>query len=190
LDAEHAAEHGRDAADTDVAKDIRLTPEELEWLDGLLTSRQVPATAMSLEMLDGFFTALVIGPETLSPSQYLSLVWGTQDGDGPQWDSSEQAEYALQLLVKHWNAIAARRMASTEHQPIIYPFSPAPCPVSTPADSSACLSGAAMKLAAPAATWTLSTWPPICQPRRCQPQPASSPATMIAASARFTRPPR
>jgi uncharacterized protein len=78
---------------------------------------------MSLEMLDGFFTALVIGPETLSPSQYLSLVWGTQDGDGPQWDSSEQAEYALQLLVKHWNAIAARRMASTEHQPIIYPFS-------------------------------------------------------------------
>ena len=48
-----------------MAKDIRLTPEEQQWLGGLLASRQVPATTMSLEMLDGFFTALVIGPETL-----------------------------------------------------------------------------------------------------------------------------
>lgn len=123
LDAKYAVEYGQDAPDTDVAKDIRLTSEEQQWLDGLLTSRQVPAAAMSLEMLDGFFTALVIGPETLSPSQYLPLVWGMQDGDGPEWDSSEQAEYALQLLVKHWNAIAARRMANAEHLPIIYPFS-------------------------------------------------------------------
>jgi uncharacterized protein len=35
------------------------------------------------------------------------------------WDSAEQAEYALQLMTKHWNAIAARRAASAEHQPIL-----------------------------------------------------------------------
>jgi yecA family protein len=43
----------------------------------LLASRQMPATTMSLEMLDGFFTALVIGPELMLPSQYLPAVWGT-----------------------------------------------------------------------------------------------------------------
>jgi uncharacterized protein len=118
----HGAEHGREAADTDVAKDIRLTPDERQWLAGLLASRQAPATAMSLEMLDGFFTALVIGPELVLPSQYLPVVWGTADGEGPVWDSLEQAEYAVQLMTKHWNAIAARRMASAEHQPIIDPF--------------------------------------------------------------------
>jgi uncharacterized protein len=118
----HEAEHGREAADPDVAKDIRLTPVERQWLAGLLASRQAPATAMSLEMLDGFFTALVIGPELLLPSQYLPVVWGTADGEGPVWDSLEQAEYAMQLMTKHWNAIAARRAASAEHQPIIDQF--------------------------------------------------------------------
>jgi uncharacterized protein len=112
-------------ADLDVAKDIRLTPEEQQWLGGLLASRQAPATTMSLEMLDGFFTALVIGPELVSPSQYLPVVWGSADGEGPVWDSIEQANYALQLMTKHWNAIATRRTANAEHQPIIDLFPPA-----------------------------------------------------------------
>jgi uncharacterized protein len=124
-EAEHAAEHGPEAADLDVANDIRLTPEEQQWLGGLLASRQVPATTMSLEMLDGFFTALVIGPELVPPSQYLPVVWGSADGQGPMWDSIEQANYALQLMTKHWNAIAARRTANAEHQPIIDLFPPA-----------------------------------------------------------------
>jgi hypothetical protein len=108
-EAEHAAENGPEVADLDVAKDIRLTPEEQQWLGGLLASRQVPATTMSLEMLDGFFTALVIGPELVLPSQYLPVVWGSADGEGPVWDSIEQVNYALQLMTRHWNAIAARR---------------------------------------------------------------------------------
>jgi Uncharacterised protein family (UPF0149) len=85
------AEHGPEAPDDDVAKDIRLTPEEQHWPGGLLASRQVPATTMPLEMLDGFFTALVIGPELVLPSQYLPVVWGTADSEGPVWDSIEQA---------------------------------------------------------------------------------------------------
>lgn len=82
---------------------------------------QAPDRTMSLEMLDGFFTALVIGPTLVLPSQYLPMVWG-DDGDGPDWDSPEQAEYVLGLLVKHWNAIAARREVNAEHRPIIDNF--------------------------------------------------------------------
>ena len=121
-EAEHAAEHGPEAPDTDVAKDVRLNPEEEHWLAGLLASSQVPATTMSLEILDGFLTALVIGPDMVLPSHYLPMIWGTTDGEGPVWDSLEQAEYAHQLITKHWNAIAERRMANAEHEPIIDPF--------------------------------------------------------------------
>jgi uncharacterized protein len=120
-----ATEHGEDAntadKDTDAAKTIRLTDDEEDWLAGFLSSPQVPDGTMSLEMLDGFFTALVIGPIFVLPSQYLPVVWGDDD-DGPDWDSPEQAEYVLGLLAKHWNAIAARREANAEHRPIIEHF--------------------------------------------------------------------
>lgn len=121
-----AAERGKDTdadadKDTDAAKTIRLTDDEEDWLEGFLSSLQAPDSTMSLEMLDGFFTALVIGPTLVLPSQYLPMVWG-DDGDGPEWDSPEQAEYVLGLLVKHWNAIAARREANAEHRPIIDNF--------------------------------------------------------------------
>jgi uncharacterized protein len=119
-DAEHVAEHG---PDTDAARDIRLTPAEQQWLGGLLVSQHVPASTMSQEMLDGFFTALVIGPDVVLPSQYFPLVWDPDGGEEPVWDSLEQSEYTLQLVTRHWNAIAARRAAGAEHRPFIDPFS-------------------------------------------------------------------
>src|SRR6266403_1474182 len=32
--------------------------------------------AMNLEMLDGFFAALICGPDDVPPSEYLSEIWG------------------------------------------------------------------------------------------------------------------
>ncbi len=85
------------------------------------SSPQVPDGTMSLEMLDGFFTALVIGPELVMPSEYLPWIWGDDDEE-PDWDSPEQAEYVFDLLTKHWNAIAERRLQNAEHRPIIDTF--------------------------------------------------------------------
>jgi uncharacterized protein len=116
---EREEEHG---LDTDVARAERLTEDELDWLGGLLVSRQVPPTTMSLEMLDGFLTSLVLGPELVPMSQYLPIVWGTDDGEGPVWDGMEQVEYFHRLLAKHWNAIAARRSADAPHVPVIERF--------------------------------------------------------------------
>jgi uncharacterized protein len=121
--AEHRAEHRYDDdADTDAAKAARLTTDERDWLAGFLASPQVPDSTMSLEMLDGFFTALVIGPELVPPSEYFPVIWGADNGSGPDWDSPEQAQHAFNLLAKHRNAIAARRLASTEHCPMIDNF--------------------------------------------------------------------
>ncbi len=120
--AKWAAERGGDnETDNDAAEAVRLTDQEQDWLGGFLSCPQVPDGTMSLEMLDGFFTALVIGPELVMPSEYLPLIWG-EDDEGPDWDSPEQAEYVFGLLAKHWNAIAERRLADAEHRPIIDTF--------------------------------------------------------------------
>jgi uncharacterized protein len=111
------------ADEDDPAKSIRLTETERSWLAGFLVSSQVPITTMPFEMLDGLFTALVIGPQAVLPSQYMSEIWGTDDGNGPGWDSMEQAQYFMDLLMKHWNAIAARRNADAPHDPFILPSS-------------------------------------------------------------------
>jgi uncharacterized protein len=119
--AEREAEEGV-AEKNDPAKAICLTDDECDWLAGFLVSRQAPDNTMSLEMLDGFCTALVIGPATVMPSEYLPVIWGTDDDDGPLWDSVEQAQYVMNLLTKHWNAIAVRRNADAPHDPFIVAF--------------------------------------------------------------------
>jgi uncharacterized protein len=113
------------ADEEDPAKAIRLTDIEENWLQGFLISCQVPETTMTFEELDGMLTALVIGPVTVLPSQYLPEIWGadgTDDKDAPEWDSTEQAQYFMSLLTRHWNAIAARRDAGTLHHPFILEF--------------------------------------------------------------------
>lgn len=122
-EAEQSARISDDAPDAAGAE--RLTEDEQRWLAGLLASRQVPADTMPFEMLDGFFTALVIGPELVLPSEYLPIIWG-EGGSAPDWDTQEQATYAIGLLMKHWNAIAARRSANAEHRPEIESFGEAP----------------------------------------------------------------
>jgi uncharacterized protein len=109
--------------DDDPAKAIRLTGDERDWLAGFLVSRQAPDRTMTFEMLDGLLTALVIGPSIVMPSQYLPKIWGTDDGEGPVWESLEQAQYFMDLLMKHWNAIVARRNADAPHAPFIDHFS-------------------------------------------------------------------
>lgn len=128
-DAVMAAWRAEDGLGEDVEEDIetdaaaaaavRLTAAEQEWLSGFLTSRQVPPTAMTFEMLDGFLTCLVIGPALLMPSQYMPVIWGTDDGGGPIWEGKKQLEFFMGLLMRHWNAIAARVAAHALHRPCI-----------------------------------------------------------------------
>ncbi|MEZ5934849.1 MAG: UPF0149 family protein [Alphaproteobacteria bacterium] len=91
----------------DPAAKIALGDDEIDWLDGFLRSAQAPDTVMELEALDGFFTALIVGPDLIPPSLYLPVMWGG-DGAGPDFDSLEQAEHVMGLLMRHWNTIARR----------------------------------------------------------------------------------
>lgn len=83
-----------------------LTSKEFEKLEALLVSRG-GARAMRVEELDGFFTALVIGPDMVMPSEYLPVVWGGDDDESAGFKSLEEANVLMQLMMRHWNAIVA-----------------------------------------------------------------------------------
>lgn len=52
-----------------------LTDAEFDKLADLL-NRFGDKRAMNLEMLDGFFAALICGPDDVPPSEYLPEIWG------------------------------------------------------------------------------------------------------------------
>src|SRR6266849_1267377 len=52
-----------------------LTDAEFDRLDEVL-KRFGDKRAMNLEQLDGFFTALICGPNIVLPSEYLPEIWG------------------------------------------------------------------------------------------------------------------
>lgn len=83
---------------------------------------------MDLEELDGFFCALIAGPETVLPSEYFPTVWGTDDetgpDKGPRYESLDQAQYVLGLLTRHWNTIAVRLNAGLPYEPFLFEAPP------------------------------------------------------------------
>ena len=52
-----------------------LTNEEFDKV-GEVLKRFGDKRAMNLETLDGFFAALICGPENVLPSEYLPEIWG------------------------------------------------------------------------------------------------------------------
>lgn len=95
------------------ADPISLDQDEIDWLHDFLDHT---GAAMSAEILDGYFTALVVGPELVMPSEYLPEIWG---GEEPVYDDREQGEFALHLLMRHWNSIAHRFEAQKPCAPIM-----------------------------------------------------------------------
>jgi uncharacterized protein len=113
---------------SDPAADIKLNHEELNWLSGFLACDTVPETTMDLEELDGFFCALIAGPETVLPSEYFPTLWCPDDDNahskGPRCESLEQAQYVLGLLTRHWNTIAVRLNAGVLYEPFLFATPP------------------------------------------------------------------
>lgn len=103
----------------DAAAALALDDDELDWLAGFLACEQVPLSTMTLEELDGFLTALVVGPEPIMPSEYIPEIWGTPDGEGPIFEDDQQLDYFMTLLMRHWNAIGRRLAGLQFHLPLI-----------------------------------------------------------------------
>src|SRR6266699_3757788 len=87
------------------AQNEPLTETELDRLEEYLKSCK-GGKAMNIEELDGFFAALIAGPEVVMPSEYLTEVFGGEMSDACEFDSIDEANNTLALLMRHWNDIA------------------------------------------------------------------------------------
>jgi uncharacterized protein len=91
-----------------------LSAEELDQLDKFLIS--IGPTAMDIEELDGFLSALVVGPELVMFSEYWPEVIGDE---GFEFKTQKEAEEILGLITRHWNTISSTLDAAEIYEPIL-----------------------------------------------------------------------
>lgn len=85
-----------------MALGLDLDDFDLEQLDRFLMSEGAPEDCMQLSDLDGFLTAIAIGPELVMPSEWLPAVWG---GGEPMFESHEQAQRVMGAIMGRYNEI-------------------------------------------------------------------------------------
>jgi uncharacterized protein len=95
-----------------------LTDPELDRLSEFL--RQCKrGKAMNLEELDGFFAALIAGPEIVMPSEYYQHVFGGPMDETCKFDSLDHVNAILGLLSRHWNTIAGTLYVNEVYLPLL-----------------------------------------------------------------------
>jgi uncharacterized protein len=95
-----------------------LTDAELDRLGDFLESCK-GGGAMNLEELDGFFAALIAGPETVMPSEYYPEVFGGEMSETCEFGSIDQANQILGLIMQHWNDIAGTLFKGEVYVPLL-----------------------------------------------------------------------
>jgi uncharacterized protein len=83
-----------------------LTEEELASLDDLLTN--LPADgSMTLDGMDGFLTALLVGPTAIGASSgWLPVIWGGDQEPAP-FASNQKRKRTTVLVLRHLRSIEA-----------------------------------------------------------------------------------
>ncbi len=85
---------------------IGLSDEERAILDDFLNSALLEERAMDLATVEGFLTAVTIGPELIMPAQWLPWVWDRDEGKiNPKFENMDQADQIINLLMRHYNGI-------------------------------------------------------------------------------------
>lgn len=95
-----------------------LTDAELDRLGDFLEGCK-SGKAMNLEQLDGFFSALIAGPE---PRRHRNTNWeifGGEMSEAVEFSSLDEAQEILNLMMRHWNTIAATLYKGEIHVPVI-----------------------------------------------------------------------
>ncbi len=84
-----------------------LSQDELTELETFLASDQTPEDCMSsLEMIDGYMTSLVIGPESVSRTRWIPYLLNPEKQRTDLFESEAQDERITSLLERHIAAIA------------------------------------------------------------------------------------
>jgi uncharacterized protein len=95
-----------------------LTDAELDRLGKFLRACK-GGRAMNVEQLDGFFAALIAGPETVMPSEYNREVFGGEMSEACEFSSLDEAREILGLMTRHWNTIASTLYKGEAYVPLL-----------------------------------------------------------------------
>lgn len=98
-----------------------LTDEDIQELDQFLMDAEGIEESMDIATLDGFLTAIVCGPKTIMPSEWMRWVWDMESGeDAPEFKDQAQAQRILGLLMRHMNDIARTlHQAPDQYEPLL-----------------------------------------------------------------------
>jgi len=83
----------------------------IERVDEDVVTDGMDEGVLDVSELDGLFTAVVSGPVTIMPSRWLPAVWGDFE---PTWESLEDYEAFVSILMRQMNGIAAMLMEEPE----------------------------------------------------------------------------
>lgn len=81
-----------------------LADDDLRFVEKILIENQGPSSVTSISELDGYMTAVISGPRTLSPILWISQIWG-ESGEGPCWDDTADAERFFSIVMRLNNEI-------------------------------------------------------------------------------------
>ena len=84
----------------------------------VMLERSRDKRAMNLEMLDGFFAALICSPDMVPPSEYLREIWGG-DRVGEFQNEAEMQEF-FDLVIRHWNSLARTLNSNEPFLPFLF----------------------------------------------------------------------
>lgn len=103
----------------DDSNPYELSDDEFDALEEFLTSEEVPADCMNLEMLDGYLAAVVISPEPLEPAAWLPAVWSAHE-DEASFASGSGMQRAIRLVLGYYNELVTTVGAPEGWEPFCY----------------------------------------------------------------------
>jgi len=96
-----------------------LTDTELAHLEDCIFTIGDQNEAMTPEMIDGFFCALICGPEVVPPSEYMPHIFGVESMEEIVFRNAKEAQEVIDLLNRHWNTIARELMQNKIHSALV-----------------------------------------------------------------------
>ena len=89
-----------------VELDQSLSDAEIDELDAFLADEALEETSMDVSTLEGFLTAIVIGPRPVLPSQWLPWVWDMYEAEASaEFVNEEQANRIMSFIMRHYNSV-------------------------------------------------------------------------------------
>jgi uncharacterized protein len=91
----------------------------IEEVDRMLKQHALPSGGLSLEQLDGWWTAQRASGLDVSPFDHLERILGKDK----VWDDAEEARQVMTALYAYWNAIGDRLQRKADPEdPLCYPY--------------------------------------------------------------------